>query len=155
MRFPVTGLSICQVPVYSPLHPDTKEEEFDGTKGKIIWCNREDFSYDEVKRQAERAICQAYPINNWIAVRYPFVIGTDDYTKRLLFYIEHVIKAIPMYIDNIDCQMGFIRSDVAGRFLAFLAEQDYKGAINGCCPGTISIREILHYIEKRHIKKLF
>lgn len=139
--------------VYSPLHFDTKEEEFDGTKGELIWCNREDFSYDEVKRQAERAICQTSPINNWAAVRYPFVIGTDDYTKRLMFYVEHVMKAIPMYIDNIDCQMGFIRSDEAGRFLAFLAEQDYRGAVNGCSTGTISIKEILDYIEKKTEKK--
>jgi len=139
--------------VYSPLHPNTKEEEFDAKKGELIWCSRGGFSYDEVKRQAERAICQAYDIDNWVCVRYPFVIGTDDYTKRLFFYVEHVMKEIPMYIDNIDCQMGFIRSDEAGRFLAFLAEQKYTGAVNGCCQGTISIREILEYIEKKTAKK--
>lgn len=45
--------------------------------------------------------------------------------------------------------MGFIRSDEAGRFLAFLADKDVCGAINGSSDGTISIREIIEYVEKR------
>ncbi|MDE6676074.1 MAG: reductase, partial [Acetatifactor sp.] len=80
---------------------------------------------------------------------YPFVVGRDDYTKRLLFYVEHAMKLVPMHIDNLDEQMGFIRSDEAGRFLAFLADQDITGAINGCSHGAISVREILDYVEKK------
>ena len=88
----------------------------------------------------------AYPERNWIAVRYPFAIGKDDYTKRLLFYVEHVMKSIPMYIDNLDCQMGFIRSDEAGKFMAYLVDKDFKGAINGSAEGTISLREIINSV---------
>ena len=106
--------------VYGPKHLNTVESDFDGNAKELIWCSRPDFPYDEIKRQAECALWQQYPDRNWIAVRYPFVIGKDDYTKRLLFYIEHVMKSIPMYVDNLDCRMGFIRSDEAGRFLAFL-----------------------------------
>ena len=135
--------------VYNPKHMDTKETEFDGTAGKLIWCDRPDFPYDVVKRQAEYALWQRYSDRNWIAVRYPFVIGKDDYTKRLLFYVEHVVRGIPMYIDNPDCQMGFIRSDEAGKFMAFLAGKDFRGAVNGSSEGTISIREILDYVEKK------
>ena len=86
-------------------------------------------------------------------MRYPFVIGQDDYTKRLFFYVEHVIKGMPMYIDNIDCQMGFIRSDEAGIFMAFLADKDYSGPINGSSYETISIREILNYVAERSDKE--
>ena len=59
------------------------------------------------------------------------------------------MKGIPMNIDNVDCQMGFIRSDEAGKFLAFLVDKDYKGAINGSAEGTISIREIIDYVGKK------
>lgn len=135
--------------VYEPLHMDTKEEEFDGNEKKLIWCNRTDASYDEVKRQAECTLCQKYQDKNWVAVRYPYVIGTDDYTKRLKFYVEHVVKGIPMYIDNIDSQMGFIRSEEAGKFLAFLVDKEYQGAINGCSHGTISMREVIEYVVKK------
>ena len=135
--------------VYDPKRVNTLETDFDGTAKKLIWCDRSAFPYEQIKRQAEYALWQAYPQKNWIAVRYPFAIGKDDYTKRLLFYVEHVMKGIPMRVDNIDCQMGFIRSDEAGKFLAFLVDRDFRGPINGSSEGTISIREIIDYVEKK------
>ncbi len=131
------------------LKKDTREEDFDAISRQLVWCSRADFPYNEVKRQAECALWQQYRDRNWIAVRYPFVVGRDDYTKRLLFYVEHAMKLVPMHIDNPNEQMGFIRSDEAGRFLAFLADQNITGAINGCSHGAISVREILDYVEKK------
>lgn len=156
--------------VYQPKHMNTVEEDFNGSEEDLVWCDRADYPYDVVKRQAECALSRCYGDRNWTAVRYPFVIGRDDYTNRLLFYVEHVMKSQPMYIDNIDDQMGYIRSDEAGEFLAYLAgmndsaysgaladdkgaavcgEQDIVRAVNGCSDGTISLREIIDYIEKR------
>ncbi len=135
--------------VYEPKTMNTKEEDFDGRTRELVWCNRVDFPYEEIKRQAECALWQVYPDRKWIAVRYPFAIGEDDYTERLKFYVEHTIKGIPMHIDNLEYQMGYIRSDEAGKFLAFLADKDINGAINGSSPGTISLREIIDYVESR------
>lgn len=133
--------------VYEPKSMGTKEEDFDAINKKLVWCNRFDFPYEEIKRQAECALLQEYGDRNWIAVRYPFAIGKDDYTQRLLFYVEHTMKSIPMNIDNLDVQMGFIRSDEAGLFLAYLVDKDFKGAINGSANGTMSLREIISYVE--------
>lgn len=58
-----------------------------------------------------------------------------------------------MNIDNVDCQMSFIRSDEAGKFIAFLVDKNVKGAVNGSSDGTISIREVLDYVEKKTGKK--
>lgn len=135
--------------IYQPKHIDTKEEDFDGMTGELVWCFRKDFSYEEIKRQAERALWQKYNDKSWIAVRYPFVIGRDDYTERLLFYVRHVIKSIPMNINNLDYQMGFIRSDEAGKFLAFLVDKDFTGAINGSSQGTVSLKDIISYVETK------
>ena len=135
--------------VYNPKHINTVEDDFNGYSGDFVWCGRFDFNYEEIKRQAEYALWQAYPDNNWIAVRYPFAIGKDDYTKRLYFYVEHIINAIPMNINNINAQMSFIKSDEAGIFLAYLIDKDFKGAVNGASHGTISIKEIIRYIEKK------
>lgn len=134
--------------VYDPLHVNTVEEDFDGTKGDLIWCDRPDYPYDIVKRQAEYALWQKYPDKDWIAVRYPFVIGRDDYTKRLYFYVEHVLNQIPMKVDNIGSHMSFIRSDEAGRFISFLVDKDVRGALNGSSSGTISIRELIDHLEE-------
>ena len=59
------------------------------------------------------------------------------------------MKSIPMHIDNLDYQMGFIRSDEAGKFIAFLVDKDFNGAINGSSEGTISLREIIAYVEQK------
>ena len=135
--------------VYEPKHINTMESDFNGVSKELVWCNRKDFPYEEIKRQAECALWQAYSNRNWIAVRYPFAIGKDDYTKRLFFYVEHTMKSISMNIDNLNYQMGYIRSDEAGKFLAYLADKDVRGAINGSAQGTISLKEIIAYVERK------
>ncbi len=135
--------------VYDPKTCNTKETDFDAVSKELIWCSRTAFPYAEIKRQAECALWQIYPDKNWVAVRYPFVIGEDDYTKRLLFYVQHVLSEKPMNIDNLNCQMGFICSNEAGEFMAYLADKDIRGAVNGCAKGTISLREIIDYIESK------
>lgn len=139
--------------VYEPLKMNTCEEDFDAEKNPLVWCDRADAAYAEVKRQAECALWQVYKNVNAVAVRYPFVIGKDDYTNRLRFYVEHILREIPMHIDNADSQMSFIRSDEAGRFLAFLAAQDFRGPVNGCSDNTISVGELLEYVERKSGKK--
>ena len=135
--------------VYAPKHMNTLETDFDGYSNDFVWCDRMAFPYEGIKRQAEYALWQKYQDKKWLAVRYPFTIGKDDYTKRLLFYVEHTMKSIPMNIDNLDYQMGYIRSDEAGKFIAFLVDKDVNGALNGSSEGTISIKEIIDYVEKK------
>lgn len=139
--------------VYDPKHINTKEADFDGMQRKMEWCTRFDYPYEEIKRQAECALWQEYRDKKWIAVRYPFAVGKDDYTKRLRFYVEYTMKEIPIHIDNLNCQMGYIRSDEAGKFLAFLADKDFSGAVNGSAHGTISLKEIIHYVEQKTGRK--
>jgi nucleoside-diphosphate-sugar epimerase len=134
--------------VYDPLHVDTVEDDFDGNGGELIWCDRPDYPYEVVKRHAEYALWQKYSDMKFVAVRYPFVIGKDDYTKRLYFYVEHVLKQLPMKVDNLDNQMSFIKSDEAGKFISFLVDKDFTGAVNGCSHGTISVKQILDYLKQ-------
>ena len=97
--------------VYNPKHINTVEADFDGIENELIWCDRKAFPYEQIKRQAEYALWQQYPEKNWIAVRYPFAIGKDDYTKRLLFYVEHTMKSMRMNIYNVNYQVRYIPSD--------------------------------------------
>lgn len=135
-------------------HIDIKESDFNPLEKELIWCNRSDYSYDEIKQQAEIALFQKYKNVNSIAVRFPYVVGKDDYTNRLYFYVKHIIKCIPMSIDNINSQMSFIRSDEAGFFLAFLVDNNYVGTINGSSEGTISIKDISEYIKTKTGKSI-
>lgn len=139
--------------VYTDFHIGMSEDGFDPVRYPLTWCSREDFTYDEVKRQAECALYQSYPALSSVAVRFPYVIGVDDYTQRLLFYVEHVIKQKPMHIDNPDSAIAFVRSDEAGKFLVWLAGQSFTGPINGASRGSITIKDILHYVELKSSKK--
>lgn len=141
-------LSISSTAVYEK-HWDTREPEFDPLAKPVIWGDRADFPYDEGKRQAERALVQEYSRQPTVAVRFPFVVGEDDYTRRLLFYVEHTITGKAMLLDNLCKPMAFVRSDEAGKFLAFLGETEFQGAINGASPGAISLREILEYVTEK------
>lgn len=134
--------------VYKRLHPNTAEEEFDALAHPLVWCARQQFAYSEGKRQAECALFQAYPHIPAVAVRLPYVIGPDDYTRRLFFYADHVVNGIPMYIDNPDAEIGFVQSAEAGRFIAWLAGQALTGAVNGASPGCIAVGAILKYVER-------
>lgn len=141
-------IEISSAAVYRQLHQDTKEEEFPAT-GTLIYCNRNAFEYSEIKRQAEYAIVQAFSRLPSVRVRFPFVIGEDDYTNRLYFYVEHILKQIPMAVDNFQSQLAFVQSREAGLFLAFLADSDFCGAINGASVGTIPIEEVAAYLYQK------
>lgn len=127
----------------------TNENAFDSLSYPLKWCCRQDYPYDEGKRQAECALFQAYPHFSAVAARFPFVIGEDDYTRRLYFYVEQTIKGNPMNLDNLNEQIGFIQSAEAGSFLAWIVEQNFTGTINGNNIGAISLHEIINYIEHK------
>ena len=122
--------------VYDPKHVDTKEDEFDGMKGDLVWCNRQDFPYD---------------VDGSFTMKYRLMIGNNPIwvsLKATLFEDEdgrHMIIGI----NNIDAQMGFIRSDEAGKFMSFLVDNELRGAVNGSSKGVISMREVLDYVEKK------
>lgn len=141
------------VSVYPSLGLDTKEEDFDAVNYPLVWCSREDYSYNEIKRQAECALFQEYPGLSSAAVRFPYVIGEDDYTKRLYYYVEHIQKEIPMNVDNPREAISFIRSSEAGDFLAWIAGSGFRGPVNACSKGTITLEEIFDYVEGKTGKK--
>ena len=65
------------------------EKDFDPCNHPLEMGSRSDFNYAEGKRNAEAYYFQKsdFPV---AAVRIPFVMGINDYTKRL----EKLIKAV-------------------------------------------------------------
>lgn len=132
---------------------NTVETDFDPLAQPVSWGERAGFSYAEGKRQAEGALFQAYGRIPALAVRFPFVIGDDDYTLRLLFYIEHAVSGAPLYVDNEFSQMSFISRDEAARFLAFLADRDCTGGVNAASKGTIALNEVFGFVYEKTGKR--
>jgi len=143
-------VEVSTLSVYAPnMRVCQPESDFDPTMYPLKWCGRSDFEYDEIKRQAECAIFQTYAHIPSVAVRFPLIIGEDDYTKRLYFYVQHIVKSMPMYVDNLDAKLEFIMSDEAGKFLAWLATSDFCGPINAANVGCAALGEIITYVEQK------
>nr|WP_278678212.1 NAD-dependent epimerase/dehydratase family protein [Clostridium paraputrificum] len=130
-----------------------KEEEFNPYIYKVIYGDRNDFSYADGKRLSEAVVFQNYNIKT-VAVRFPVVLSKDDYTKRLYSYVENNILNKSTNINNIDSNLSFISDKEAGDFLAWLSNVDYVGPINAASYGSITIKEIIEYIEKSTGKKM-
>lgn len=129
-----------------------KEEDFNPYKYEIKHGNRNDFDYSTGKRLAEAAVFQNFN-GKGIAVRFPIVLGVNDYTKRLKFYVDAIFAEKAININNLDSEFCFINEKSAGEFLAFLAESSLEGPINACDRSVIKIGEIVHYIEQKTGKK--
>lgn len=137
--------------VYSDMRLDMAEGGFDPLSYRLRWGTG--LEYGEGKRQAESALFQRYPEFKPAAVRFPYVIGEDDYTGRLYFYVENTVKGEPMNIDNRSERIAFIRSDEAGDFLAWSAGQGFTGTVNAASKGTISMGEVISYVENKTGRK--
>ena len=114
--------------------------------------NRND-DYAEGKRQAERATLEFLDSSQCVFVRFPIVMGKNDYTGRLKFYINHIINSEAMFIDDLDCGMEFIHEKEAGYFIAHLVNTTVTGAINGSSKGMISTKNLVEFIEKQTNRK--
>lgn len=132
--------------VYEP-SLSLKESDFNPYEHPIVYGERKDFSYSEGKRLVESVLFQhaTFPV---IAVRFPVVIGENDYTKRLWFYVENIIKRKPFVVADIEGDMSFIHEKEAGRFLAWLSSIDVSGPMNACNSGVISMREVIDFVEE-------
>ena len=124
-----------------------KESDFDPHKISIRMGDREDFSYPEGKRLAEAVYFQRsrLPV---VAVRFPIVLGTDDYTGRMEFHIDRIRKGAPLSIPNLEARMSFVDSEDAARFLCWLRTAALEGPVNACSAEPIRIGEVIRTVEE-------
>ncbi len=140
--------------VYEGRTINTKEDLFKAEEKELIYCDRTQFPYGEIKKNAEAAIVQDYSHIKSVRMRIPFVVGEDDYTDRLYFYVDHIVNQKPINVTNMTARIPFINSKEAGKFLCFLGESDYTGPINGNSKGTKSIKELSDYVKEKTGKEI-
>ncbi|PFN28160.1 NAD-dependent epimerase/dehydratase family protein [Bacillus cereus] len=137
--------------VYEPAL-DLLEENFNPYEYAITYGDRKDFAYNEGKKLAEAVLFQhaTFPV---VAVRFPVVIGENDYTKRLQFYVEHIKRQEAIAVDHVDGELSFIHEKEAGEFLAWCGMENIEGPINACSNGVVSTREVICFIEENTLIK--
>lgn len=131
------------------LRPGLREEDFRTETYSPSLPGHDNIPYAEGKRAAESALAREYSSRKTLAVRFPVIMGPEGNTRRLRFYTEHLLAERPMMIDNPDSRMSFIHVEEAARLLAFAAENQVRGTLNAASEGTVSLREMLAYMEAR------
>ncbi|EUJ29176.1 hypothetical protein MFLO_11335 [Listeria floridensis FSL S10-1187] len=119
------------------------ESDFDCTHYETVFGDRDDFDYGQGKKLAEAVFFQKAPFPV-AAVRFPIVLGPDDYTKRIQFHLKRIEAGREIGLVNEDAEIGFISSFEAARFLEWIGtETDLTGPINAASEGTISLAELM------------
>ncbi|MNW51911.1 hypothetical protein D3C74_294100 [compost metagenome] len=128
------------------------ESDFNPYEYELKTGSATDYSYGECKRLAEAAFFQraSFPVS---AMRIPIVLGPDDYTRRLHFHVERVMKGIPIGIPNLAAEMSYITSEETANFMHWLGESPITGPINASSNGMLSMRGLLDMIEATVNKK--
>jgi len=124
------------------------EEDFNPYAYEMIVGPKEEFNYGEGKRQAEAAFFERAPFPV-VAVRFPIVIGINDYTERLNYYIRKVRDQEDVHLVNLEAAMDFISEEEAGDFLAWVGQSNFEGPINATSNGQVKMGEMLSYIEEK------
>ncbi|KZS48008.1 NAD-dependent dehydratase [Paenibacillus glucanolyticus] len=127
-------------------HP-VREEDFDPYRYPVMMNASQDYSYKEGKRQAEAVLFSRHNLNV-TAVRLPIVLGPDDYTRRLLFHIEHAASGEAIGLPDPDAEISFVHAEEAAEFLEWAGQVQFEGPVNACSVGTISVREIMGLIQQ-------
>ena len=128
------------------------EADFDPYTYSIQMGDTEAFTYSEGKRQAE-AVFFKYATSPVVAVRFPIVMGIDDYTKRLHFHVKHVVNEEAIGFLNMDAEMSFILAEEAGQFLKWAGLTDVEGPFNATAQGTVSLKDLIALVEKATSKQ--
>lgn len=123
------------------------ETDFDPYHYEIQMGNREDFSYGEGKRLAEAVFYKfaQFPV---VSVRFPIVMGKDDYTRRLHFHVERILHEEEIAFVNLNAEMSFIRASEAAQFLKWAGLTDIEGPYNATANGKIKLADLIKLIEQ-------
>lgn len=106
--------------------------------------------YSEAKRQCETVFAR-HPELHPVMVRFPLVVGRDDYTGRLAWHVQRCANGLPIYFPNVNAKLSFIRSDRAGKALHQIMDSSIEGPVNCACPGDIRLSDLMTLMRKRQV----
>lgn len=133
--------------VYEPQMLPLKEEQFDPWKLAIRYGGMNDFNYADGKRYAEAVFFQraTFPV---AAVRFPIVIGEDDYTGRFRFHVERIKRGQAIGVPGNAAKMSFILAEEAGAFLHWVGTSNLRGPVNAASHTPLTAVEICQIIAE-------
>lgn len=125
------------------------EDAFDAATFDLAAPPRRDHpaeAYGDGKRRAEAVLVQRARFPS-VAVRFPFILGPDDYTKRLAFHVERIASGKPLHVPNAEARISFVHSGDAAEFLGWCLRSGFAGPANVASPDPISLGALVAEIE--------
>ncbi len=129
--------------VYDGLEAEIfKEDDFNPDRQEVKMGTRETLSYEEGKRLAETYFLKraTFPV---VCVRFPIVMGFDDYTGRFGFYIKKILDGETVRVSKGSGKLNYINAAGAAHFLAWLQNVNFKGPINAASPEMFNVAELV------------
>lgn len=124
------------------------EDSFDAVKWDLATPPDHENPYQDGKRRAEAMFARqgALPV---AAIRFPVILGPDDYTRRLEFHIDRVERNQTLFVPNPAARISMIHSEDASNFLRWCLDQKFTGPVNVASSSPIRMSELLREIERR------
>lgn len=124
-----------------------READFDPATYPLRLVPREEVDYAEGKRLAEACHAQRAPFEV-ACVRLPYVVGPDDYLRRLHFHVEHILTAQPFQAPSLQHRMSFVHAQEAAEFLFWIGNQPVTGAWNVAAKRELTLSTLIEMIER-------
>jgi len=118
-----------------------KESDFDPRAHRFEHEADRQKEYAEAKRQCEAVFAANAPFP-LVAVRFPIVLGEDDYTGRLEFHVDRIKNAQAFAHPAPASRISFVHSADAGACLAWLRGVSATGGLNVASPDSIRLDEL-------------
>ncbi len=106
------------------------EKGFIPSMHKVFGLNRPDISYSNGKKDME-----SYSVNNYfsdklVILRFPIILGANDYTERTTFYSSLIINKKSINPSNIHSKSNYIFSNEAAHSVLNFVNEDLSGIYN-------------------------
>ncbi len=134
--------------VYDP-KGDLTESDFNPEKLDLSQAPLK--NYQDGKRRAEAVFSgHSFPV---LSVRFPVILGSDDYTRRLEFYVQRIEKGQPIFIAAPKAKISMIHAADAAEFLLWSMNQTATGPLNVAAPEPLGLDTLIAQIESSTGKK--
>jgi nucleoside-diphosphate-sugar epimerase len=129
------------------------EDSFNPLKHEYTYKDRPEVNYSEGKRDMEGVFSQNYDKNKLVILRFPIILGANDYTKRTHFYIEKINEGIRVNPKNINAKSCYVFAKEAANSIFNFVNNNYYGIYNVSFEALSESNLIKMFCKFYHFKK--
>ncbi len=106
------------------------EDSFNASTFPISMIDRPEITYGEGKRNMEAYFAQHYDLDKQVVLRFPIILGANDYTRRTHFYIDTLKGGIRINPVSVDASVNYIIAKEAAQAILNFIITEYYGTYN-------------------------